>query len=577
MPVGHSLMSETKSISYCIVQDPSPTSQRFIFVDTPGFDDYESEDREVLDDIVKWLKDSGRITLKLHIIYLVEITQPRQPEDRMGPSLLMNTIYPSLTVVTTKWGDTSTEIEMGREAEYSAVYPRTPHRFDNSRASAWDIVRLQPEPPVVQLLEFGILLDSVLPRTIPKPKRRIFAAFAGLFGFKKPSSIEHPHNRTKIVEGLCARLALVFQDTLKRKLLLSCQGTEAQALLDTFQAILDTGQSDANVRLNLIIAIRKLSTKTDLYPTPFYLKKLDRVSEKPEAGGAYGDIHRGVYLGRDVCLKSIKVYATTRPERIVKVRLPLGLCDYFDNPPYQMIAREAVLWGQLTHHSLLPFYGLYLYNDQLSLISPWASNGTISDFLSKQPMANRILLANILVDGCHRAYIADFGLSAVEDPEVMAWTRNSTASRGGTVRWQAPELFKVETDQESESEIPRNTKATDVYAFSCVCYEIFSGNIPFKNSSDAQVMLKVMGGERPALPLHLTDEFRVVIQGCWHGDPKKRSSITQVRSLLAPLIPKDPRRPGEWQGKLALREENKVDISLAFKRLDKILRRTFKV
>ncbi|KAG6840418.1 hypothetical protein C0991_006812 [Blastosporella zonata] len=498
----------------------------------------------------------------------------------------MNGIYPDLTVATTKWGASPTEVEAQREAEYSALYSRAPHRFLDTRESAWNIVHLRPVPPIIQLLAFGDLLDTLLTRTVPKPKRGILATFASLFGFRKPLIVKHPHDRTNTVRGLCARLALVFQDAYKCKLLLSCHGFEAQALLDTFQLILDTGHSEGDLRRNLIIAIRKLSTKTDLYPTPFYLKKLDQVNDTPEAGGAYGDIHRGVYQGRDICLKSIKVYTTTKPERIVK-----------------MIAREAVLWGQLEHTNLLPFYGLYLYNQRLSLISPWARNGTVSDFLLKQPKANRILLCsdiaegigylhdndiihgdlkgvNILVDISHRAYLADFGLSAVEDPEILAWSRNSTASRGGTVRWQAPELFKIETtEQDSYSGIPQNTKATDIYAFSCVCYEIFTGSIPFPLASDGQVMLKVMSGERPLLPsksiLGFSDEFRTLIRACWGAEPMDRPSISDVRAQLAPLIPGDHRSPGEWQGRLSLREGgNTADIPLTPRMLDKILRRT---
>ncbi|KAG6811112.1 hypothetical protein H0H92_008959 [Tricholoma furcatifolium] len=149
-----------------------------------------------------------------------------------------------------------------------------------------------------------------------------------------------------------------------------------------YEKILDTGEPDTNLRRNLMIAIRKLSTKTDLYPTPFYLKRLDQVNERAEAGGAYGDIHRAVYQGRVVCLKSIKVWTTTKPERIVK-----------------MIAREAILWGQLKHSNLLPFYGLYMYNDRLALISPWASNGTVVDFLFKRPKANRPLLCSDIAQG----------------------------------------------------------------------------------------------------------------------------------------------------------------------------------
>lgn len=35
------------------------------------------------------------------------------------------------------------------------------------------------------------------------------------------------------------------------------------------------------------------------------------------------------------------------------------------------------------------------------------------------------------------------------------------------MRWQAPELFDLEND-----EVVPNNEASDVYAWSCVCYEV---------------------------------------------------------------------------------------------------------
>ena len=73
---------------------------------------------------------------------------------------------------------------------------------------------------------------------------------------------------------------------------------------------------------------------------------------------------------------------------------------------------------------------------------------------------------NILVTESGKACLADFGLSNHVDAEMLTWTSESSTNIGGTVRWQAPELF----DTENENSKP--TKETDVYAFSCVCYEV---------------------------------------------------------------------------------------------------------
>ena len=71
------------------------------------------------------------------------------------------------------------------------------------------------------------------------------------------------------------------------------------------------------------------------------------------------------------------------------------------------------------------------------------------------------------MDPSGRACIADFGLSAINDPQIAHWTSQSVGRKGGSTRWQAPELVDPERD-----EVVPNSKESDVYAWSCVCYEV---------------------------------------------------------------------------------------------------------
>lgn len=135
----------------------------------------------------------------------------------------------------------------------------------------------------------------------------------------------------------------------------------------------------------------------------------------------------------------------------------------------------------------------------------------------------------------------------MSDPNIIAWTSHSSlASKGGSVRWQAPELIDIEND-----EVVANTEASDVYAWSCVCYEIFTGNVPFANLQlDATVLLKVKSGAQPARPQDsshswhdwgLTEDIWLLMQHCWSADPTERPKIEDVIKQLAPLITVDER------------------------------------
>jgi serine/threonine protein kinase len=72
---------------------------------------------------------------------------------------------------------------------------------------------------------------------------------------------------------------------------------------------------------------------------------------------------------------------------------------------------------------------------------------------------------NVLITQSRRACIADFGLATAKDSKTIVASHHSTRKMGGTMRWQAPELSNPDETQ-------YNTKASDIYAFACVCYEV---------------------------------------------------------------------------------------------------------
>jgi serine/threonine protein kinase len=69
---------------------------------------------------------------------------------------------------------------------------------------------------------------------------------------------------------------------------------------------------------------------------------------------------------------------------------------------------------------------------------------------------------NVLVDNSERARITDFGLSMFRPNNTSGLTL-TTDSGGRTDRWASPELLE-------ENAVP--TRASDIWAFGCVCYEV---------------------------------------------------------------------------------------------------------
>ncbi|KAF8066910.1 kinase-like domain-containing protein [Lyophyllum atratum] len=364
--------------------------------------------------------------------------------------------------------------------------------------------------------------------------------------------------------ALTAKLKHIFLDRDLYRRLLGCRGAEAQSLLDSFQLVLDLRGLDTDFRLNLIVATQRLAAVSGLYPLRYELKGIVYDNQSPVNFGGFADIFKGTLQGQTVCIKALRISEQTDIDYVMKVSpfswyTPAGPGILHS----QKFSMEGILWGQLWNPNVLPIYGFHRTPNQICLISPWMDRGDIAKYLKDTPEAVRLPLAidvaqgllylhengivhgdlkgaNILIDDAGRARLADFGISSVSDKEILAWTTQSAAaSQGGTVRWQAPELFDVDND-----EVVENNVASDVYAWSCVCYEIFTGDVPYMDfNNPATVMMKILSGILPARPSEthgawqewgLTESIWLLMEDCWVRDPAQRPSIEEVLSKLAP-------------------------------------------
>ncbi|KAF7290843.1 hypothetical protein MIND_01325500 [Mycena indigotica] len=304
-------------------------------------------------------------------------------------------------------------------------------------------------------------------------------------------------------------------------------GEEAQKLLDLIQDLLDYPLLHDRVRPVILKALLKLASQSKLHPRCFAISDRLQLEEHPVAAGSFGDVWKGVIHGKAVAVKIMRVYLDRDVEALL-----------------QEISQEGLIWRQLSHPNLLPFFGAYHLEGtlgRLCLVSPWMENGDIARYLkTAPPTVNKLSLVldvalglehlhclklvhgdlkalNILISRSGRAVLGDFGLSSVTDSKIS--TTGSMRKTGGTVRWQAPELFRGSP----------NSFASDVYAFACVCYEIFTGNIPFfELTTDIAVMFQVIQGNRPDRPNTIPDALWKLMEECWAANPSDRPTTTQL-------------------------------------------------
>ncbi|KAG6809760.1 hypothetical protein H0H92_014819, partial [Tricholoma furcatifolium] len=316
--------------------------------------------------------------------------------------------------------------------------------------------------------------------------------------------------------------------------------------------ILDTPDLNPSFRKRLIVAIQRIATTSGLYPTCYELKDVVAQDEYPVDSGGFADIFKGTYRGKTVCLKTFRLTQATQIDYALK-----------------QMSREILLWAQLEHPNITTVYGVFRFRSRICIVSPWMDNGDICSYLIANPQAPRMRLAldiangvmylhenriihgdlkgaNVLVDDAGRARLADFGLSSVTESNIVAWTSQTRGtSKGGTMRWQAPELFNPVGDND-----PVNTVESDIYAWGCVLFEIFTGKIPFHHiNNDYAVVANVTSGGRPLRPDSLdpvpwlTRDVWALMERCWKESPSERPSIAEITIWLSTKINKEDTRP----------------------------------
>ncbi|KAH8976283.1 hypothetical protein BDL97_01G205800 [Sphagnum fallax] len=119
--------------------------------------------------------------------------------------------------------------------------------------------------------------------------------------------------------------------------------------------------------------------------------------------------------------------------------------------------------------------------------------------------------------------LTDFGLS-----KLKLHDSQYTTPMVGTTRWRAPEAFEDKENRE------KYTKSADVYSFSMLCFEVLTGDVPFKDKPLVTLLESIRDGVRPQLPDvdYCPDYLSALIKKCWATDGTERPQFPMICQLL---------------------------------------------
>jgi len=185
--------------------------------------------------------------------------------------------------------------------------------------------------------------------------------------------------------------------------------------------------------------------------------------------------------------------------------------------------------GSLTNYLSHEFFKLS-NRDRFILLEQIAT--AIQYLHGKHVVHGNLTAHNVLVDRRGNVHVTDFGLSA-----ILAECDNLPfdAHHPGSVRWAAPELISLLTDEEAG----KPTTYSDVYSFGSVALEVLSGDQPYYWLEDPlHVMSARYNGVQPiASNSSIDKQYVPFLEECW-SRPLERPTVDRILSYVrSALLP----------------------------------------
>jgi serine/threonine protein kinase len=252
-----------------------------------------------------------------------------------------------------------------------------------------------------------------------------------------------------------------------------------------------------------------------------YLSKTDVVKGQPLGSGTTGVVYRGVWRNQDVAIKELRDVNSTllqqEAQRLANLRPHKHIVVMYGvltNPPALVLeycsggSLDVALYGP----SPLPFDA-----KTLLLIARGCALGL--EHMHAEHVVHRDVAArNVLLDEYKSPKLTDFGMSRASE-----FADRVTTCTKLPMKWAAPE--QIEQSLVS--------KASDIFSFGCLLWEIFEQSPPWPGISTVAAAQAVRTGQRMRPTKAAPAQARLMTQ-CWAHDRRERPTASAVASALKP-------------------------------------------
>ena len=235
---------------------------------------------------------------------------------------------------------------------------------------------------------------------------------------------------------------------------------------------------------------------------------------------------------------------------------------------------EAEILSVLRHPNIVQYLGVCMDPSTMCIVTEYCGNGSLAEVVRTKTLswsrASRMLLDagtgmlylhsrnilhcdlksnNILVDSHYRTKICDFNMS-----KLIEESTGSSLANIQNPRWLAPEICEG---------IDSHSKASDVYAFGIIMWEVLTREVPWKDSKPWEIVQLIKEGGRPTTPnfwdcvdangdeFTAFDEYVQLLTACWDQNPYARPTFNDIVRGLKEIVlfassGRDPSsRPGD--------------------------------